>query len=122
MRARKHSRQSLLNFLHRGFSNKFAKTWEFEDGSVSVFLRDKFMLRNSQTLTVTVTVESRTDFEDIKIIIVAAGGREGFFRLDILGAENAAEKWAKREIEQALIRADGDAFTTHESPPKRPFE
>lgn len=121
MRARSHSLQSLLNFLHRGFANKMAKTWEFEDGSISVFLRDKYMLRNSQTLTVTVTVESRVEFQDIIITIVAAGGREGFFRLDILGAENAAESWAKKEIEQALLRADGDAVTTRKSPSERPY-
>ncbi len=98
-----------------------AKTWEFEDGSLSIFLRDKYMLRNGQTLTVTVTVESRTDFQDIVITIVAAGGREGFLRLDILGAENAAENWAKREIEQALSRADGSAYTTRKSPSERPY-
>lgn len=79
------------------------------------------MLRNGQTLTVTVTVESRTDFQDIVITIVAAGGREGFLRLDILGAENAAENWAKREIEQALSRADGSAYTTRKSPSERPY-
>ncbi len=80
------------------------------------------MLRNSQTLTVTVTVESRVDFQDIKITIVAAGGRQGIFRLDVWGAENAAEKWAKKEIETALARADGDPYTSRESPSKRPFE
>ncbi|MFW9979395.1 MAG: hypothetical protein ACFFEJ_15020 [Candidatus Thorarchaeota archaeon] len=98
-----------------------AKTWEFEDGSLSVFLRDKYMLRNGQTLTVTVTVESRIDLQDIVITIVAAGGREGFLRLDILGAENAAENWAKREIEQALMKADGASFTTRKSPSERPY-
>lgn len=121
MRARSHSLQSLLNFLHRSFANKMARTWEFEDGSLSIFLRDKYMLRNGQTLTVTVTVEARTEFQDIVITIVAAGGREGFLRLDILGAENAAENWAKREIEQALMRAEGSAFTTRKSPSERPY-
>ncbi len=114
--------QSLLAFLSRSFANKFAKTWEFEDGNISVFVRDKYMLRNNQTLTVTVTVESRIDHHDVVITIVAAGGREGFLRLDMWGAENAAEKWAQKEIQSALDRTDGQSYTTRESPSRKPME
>lgn len=122
MKATSHSLQSLLAFMGREFANKFAKTWEFEDGSLSVFVRDKYMLRNNQTLTVTVTVESRIDHQDAVITIVAAGGREGFLRLDMWGAENAAEKWAQKEIQSALYKTDGQSYTTRESPSRRPME
>ncbi len=122
MKATSHSLQSLLAYLSREFANKFAKTWEFEDGNISVFVRDKYMLRNNQTLTVTVTVESRVDHQDVVITIVAAGGREGVFRLDMWGAENAAEKWAQKEIQSALYRTDGQSHTTRESPSRRPVE
>ncbi|UCE09162.1 MAG: hypothetical protein JSW61_09280 [Candidatus Thorarchaeota archaeon] len=108
--------------MSRRFSNKYGKVWEFEEGTVAVFLRDKLMLRNMQTLTVTVTIEWRRFWDDVTITIVATGGREGIFRLDFWAAENAAERWAEREINQALMRIDGGAQTTYRARSERPME
>ena len=80
------------------------------------------MLRNNQTLTVTITVEWRRGWNEVVITIAASGGREGFLRIDFWGAENAAEDWAEREIKKALVRIDGGAQTTLKTPSSRPIE
>lgn len=112
----------LLDFLEREFSNKYARVWHFEDGTISVFVRDKLMLRNMQTLTLTVTVEARPIWQEFIVTVIASGGREGFFRLDWLGAENAAEGWAEREIRRKLKAVDSGGRTTFRSPAERPIE
>ena len=122
MRASSYSVDSLIHFLEREFSNKFQQVTRFTDGLMAVFVRDKLMLRNMQTLTVTVTVEWKEHYNEALIQIIASGGRQGFFRLDTWGAENAAEKWAQREIQKSLTYIDGQSRTTHESPSRRPAE
>ena len=122
MRTSSYNVDSLIEFMSREFSNKFRQVTRFSDGLMAVFVRDKLMLRNMQTLTVTVTVEWKEIYNEALISIVASGGREGIFRLDWLGAENAAEKWAQREIQNALLRIDGGGRTTHRSPSRRPTE
>ena len=122
MRTNRYSVDPLIDFMSREFSNKFGKVSTFSDGLMAVFVRDKLMLRNMQTLTVTVTIEVKDHYNEAVISIVASGGREGIFRLDWLGSENAAEKWAQREIEKALLRIDGGGRTTHRSPSRRPIE
>ncbi|MFX0107670.1 MAG: hypothetical protein ACFE7R_05270 [Candidatus Hodarchaeota archaeon] len=114
--------QSLLAYLERRFANKYSRVWDFEEGTVAVFVRDKLMLRNMQTLTVTVTVESRSIWQEFIISIIASGGRDGVFRLDWLGAENGAEGWAEREIRRALSAIDSGGRTTFRSPAERPVE
>ena len=122
MRASSYSVDSLIHFLEREFSNKFRQVTRFADGIMAVFVRDKLMLRNMQTLTVTVTVEWKEDYNEALIRIVASGGREGIFRMDMWGAENAAEKWAQLEIQKSLTYIDSQSRTTHESPSRRPVE
>ena len=122
MRANRHALQSLLNFLSRKFANKYRNIWDFEDGTIAVFVRDKLMLRNMQTLTVTVTVEARLDFQELVVVIVASGGRNGIFRLDMWGAENSAEQWAKREITNMLARTDNRSRITRQTTSDRPME
>ena len=114
--------EALLRFLQRKLANKFSHIWRFEEGTVAVFTRDKLMLRNSQTLTVTITVEYRRGWNELVITIMASGGREGFFRLDFWGAENAAENWAVKEIKKALVQIDGGAQTRLKTPSSRPME
>jgi len=80
------------------------------------------MLRNSQTLTVTVTVESRSIWQEFIVTIIVSGGRDGIFRLDFWGAENAAESWAEREIRRKLMAVDSGGRTTFRSPAERPVE
>jgi hypothetical protein len=80
------------------------------------------MLRNGQTLTITITVESRRGWNEAVVTINASGGREGFLRLDFWGAENAAEDWAEREIKKALVQIDGGAQTILKTPSSRPIE
>jgi len=114
--------ESLIDFLSMEFSNKLQQVARFSDGLMAVFVRDKLMLRNMQTLTVTVTVEWKELYNAAIIRIVASGGREGIFRLDMWGAENGAEKWAQREIQKALVHIDSNGRTTHSSPSRRPVE
>ena len=80
------------------------------------------MLRNGQTLTITITVECRLGWNEVVVTINASGGREGFLRLDFWGAENAAEDWAEREIKKALVQIDGGAQTILKTPSSRPIE
>ena len=80
------------------------------------------MLRNNQTLTVTITVEWRRGWNEVVITIAASGGREGFLRIDFWGAENAAEDWAEKEIKKTLVQIDGGAQTTLKTPSSRPIE
>ena len=80
------------------------------------------MLRNGQTLTITITVEYRLGWNEVIVTINASGGREGFLRLDFWGAENAAEDWAEREIKKALVQIDGGAQTILKTPSSRPIE
>lgn len=112
----------ILDYLGRELSNKYSKVLTFEDGTAGIFVRDKLMLRNMQTLTITITVEARSIWQEFIVTIVASGGREGFFRLDWLGAENAAEKWAEREIRRKLMAVDSGGRITFRSPAERPIE
>ncbi|NHI83573.1 MAG: hypothetical protein EAX81_04665 [Candidatus Thorarchaeota archaeon] len=112
----------LLDFLRKEFSNKYARVWDFEDGTIGVFVRDKLMLRNMQTLTLTVTIEARSIWQEFIVTVIASGGREGVFRLDWLGAETAAEQWAEREVRRKLMAVDSGGRTTFRSPAERPVE
>lgn len=80
------------------------------------------MLRNMQTLTLTVTVEARPIWQEFIVTVIASGGREGFFRLDWLGAETAAEGWAEKEIRRKLMAVDSGGRTTFRSEAERPVE
>ncbi len=122
MRTNRHNLRSLLRFLENNFANKLSRSWDFEEGTVAVFTRDKLMLRNMQTLTVTVTIECRSHWNDVEISISASGGREGLFRIDFWAAENAAERWAEKEINKFLWRVDDGSQTTHRSSSTRPIE
>lgn len=122
IRAEEYCLRPLLKFLHREFSNKYGKVWDYEEGTVGVFVRDKLMLRNSQTLTVNVIVEHKSAWKELVVTILASGGREGIFRLDMWGAENGAESWAEREIRKVLSRIDSGGRTTVRRPAERPFE
>jgi hypothetical protein len=108
--------------LRSSFSNKYSKVWVFEDGTVGVFVRDKLMLRNSQTLTINVIVEHKPTWKEFVISILASGGRKGIFRLDTWGAENGAEGWAEKEIRKALSRFDSGGRTTARRAAERPYE
>jgi hypothetical protein len=122
IRTSSHNLRQLLEYISTDFANKYYRSWQFVDGVVAVGVRDKLMLRNMQTLTITVTVEWRQNFNGVLITIIASGGREGLFRLDMWGAENGAEGWAEREIMKALEYFDGGGYTTHQSPSRRPLE
>ncbi|MFW9907706.1 MAG: hypothetical protein ACFFEF_03955 [Candidatus Thorarchaeota archaeon] len=122
LRAEEYCLTPLLEFLSNDFANKYRKVWDFEEGTVGVFVRDKLMLRNSQTLTVTVIVEHRVVWREFVVTILASGGRQGLFRLDFWGAENGAEGWAEREIRKTLSRIDSGGRTISRRPAERPFE
>ncbi|MHA2432217.1 MAG: hypothetical protein ACXADO_03195 [Candidatus Thorarchaeota archaeon] len=122
IRAEQYCLKPLLEFLGRSFANKYSRVWDFAEGTVAVFVRDKLMLRNMQTLTVTVTVEWRTNWQEFSVTVLASGGRDGVFRLDWLGAENGAEGWAEKEIRRALRHIDSGGRTTYRSPADRPVE
>jgi hypothetical protein len=122
IRAEAYCLNPLMEFLQSGFANKYSRVWDFEEGTVGVFVRDKLMLRNSQTLTVTVIVEHRASWRELVVTILASGGREGFFRLDFLGAENGAESWAEKEIKNVLKHVDSGGRTISRRPAERPLE
>lgn len=122
IRAGEYCLKPLLEFLRSEFSNKYSRVWEFEDGTVGVFIRDKLMLRNSQTLTVNVIVEHKSTWRELVVTILASGGRGGIFRIDMWGAETGAEGWAEKEIRKALSRFDSGGRTTARRPAERPFE
>ena len=122
LRAEDYCLTPLLEFLSNDFANKYRKVWDFEEGTVGVFVRDKLMLRNSQTLTVTVIVEHRVVWSEFVVTILASGGRQGLFRMDFWGAENGAEGWAEREIRKTLSRIDSGGRTISRRPAERPFE
>jgi hypothetical protein len=122
IRAEEYCLRPLLDFLGRNFANKYSRVWDFEDGTVGVFVRDKLMLRNSQTLTVNVVVEYRANWRELVVTVLASGGRQGIFRMDFWGAENGAEGWAEREIRNALQQIDSGGRTTARRPAERPFE
>jgi len=122
IRAEEYCLIPLLGFLRSDFANKYSRVWDFEDGTVGIFVRDKLMLRNSQTLTVTVIIEHRATWRELVVTVLASGGRQGLFRLDFWGAENGAEGWAEREIRNALSRIDSGGRTTSRRPADRPFE
>jgi len=122
LRAEEYCLTPLLEFLRNNFANKYSRVWDFEEGTVGVFVRDKLMLRNSQTLTVTVIVEHKAVWREFVVTILASGGREGIFRLDMWGAENGAEGWAEREIRKTLSRIDSGGRTISRRPAERPFE
>jgi hypothetical protein len=122
IRAEEYCLMPLLEFLRSDFANKYSRVWNFEEGTVGVFVRDKLMLRNSQTLTVTVIVEHKAAWREFVVTVLASGGRGGVFRLDFWGAENGAEGWAEREIRNALSHIDSGGRTTSRRPAERPFE
>ena len=53
---------------------------------------------------------------------MSSGGRQVFFRLDVLGAENAAERWAEKEIKCAFTTIVGGGRTTYQTPIEWPLE
>jgi hypothetical protein len=122
IRAEEYCLNPLLEFLHSDFANKYSRVWNFEGGTVGVFIRDKLMLRNSQTLTINVIVEHKSTWRELVVTILASGGRGGIFRIDVWGAENGAEGWAEKEIRKALSRFDSGGHTTIRRPAERPFE
>ena len=50
LRTRTQNLEPLLRFIQTQLANKFSRIWHFEEGTVGVFTRDKYMLRNGQTL------------------------------------------------------------------------